>query len=98
MRIVSLAARTLRWPIGAARGRTERASLLFEVRSDRGAVGLGEAAPLPGMSIDTLEDAEEAIMALATRVPLDLGDRDGAFAIARAVAAGAPAARFAIET
>jgi L-alanine-DL-glutamate epimerase-like enolase superfamily enzyme len=50
------------------------------------------------MSIDALEDAEEAFMALAARVPLEVTDRDTAFAIARTVAARAPAARFAIET
>jgi len=48
MRIVAIAARTHRWPItgeGAARGRSERASVLLEVRTDRNAIGLGEAAP-----------------------------------------------------
>lgn len=89
MQIVSVAARTLRWAItgqGAARGRSERTAVLVEVRSDRGTIGLGEAAPLPGMSLDTLEDAERAIAALAARVPLDIPDREAAFAIASAAA------------
>lgn len=98
MRIASLAARTVRWPItgeGAARGRVERAAVLVEVRSDRGAIGLGEAAPLPGMSLDTLDDAERAIAAIAARAPFDVLDRDAAFALARGAV---PSARFAIET
>jgi len=98
MRIASIAARTVRWPIagtGAARGRRERAAVILEVRSDGGIVGLGEAAPLPGMSVDTLADAERAIAAFARRAPFTIEDRDDVFALA----AGAPAAaRFAIET
>jgi L-alanine-DL-glutamate epimerase-like enolase superfamily enzyme len=87
MRIVSVAARTVRWAIpagGAARDRRERVAVLLEVRSDRGAIGLGEAAPLPGMSVDTVDDAERAFEALAARVPFHIPDRDGAFARADA--------------
>src|SRR5262245_61696807 len=99
MRIVSVAARTLRWtiaPDGAARGRTERAALLLEVRSATGAIGLAEAAPLPGMSRDTLAEADVAVAALAARAPFEVADPATAFAIA--AGAAAPAARFAIET
>ena len=81
MRIVAIAARTVRWPIagqGAARGRSERAAVLLEVRSDGGAIGLGEAAPLPGMSRDTLEQAEAALAAFAKLVPFELAVRDAA--------------------
>lgn len=87
MRIVSIAARTIRWPIasgGAARGRTERAAVVIEVRTDRGVVGLGEAAPLPGMSRDTLADAEWLISAFAQRAPFELADREAAYALAAA--------------
>jgi len=115
MRIVSIATRTLRWPIasrGAARGRTERAGVVIEVRTDRGVIGLGEAAPLPGMSPDTLGDAERAIAAFAQRPPFELADREAAYALAAAAsnlaagpspatalpAASSPAACFAIET
>lgn len=97
MRIVSIAARTIRWSIasrGAARGRTERAAVVLEVRSDRGVVGLGEAAPLPGMSPDTLDDAERAVAAFAQRAPFELADREAASSFATS----SPAARFAIET
>jgi len=100
MRIVALAARTLRWPIagrGAARGRTERAAVIVELRGARGEVGLGEAAPLPGMSRETIDDAERAIAAFAGQAPFDVIDRQAAFAIAGAYAE-APSARFAIET
>lgn len=102
MRIVSIAARTIRWSIvsrGAARGRTERAAVVIEARTDRGVVGLGEAAPLPGLSPDTLDDAERAIAAFARRAPFELADREAAVAVAVAASAGASAsARFAIET
>jgi O-succinylbenzoate synthase len=100
MRIVSVAARAIRWPIasrGAARGRSERSALVIEVRTDHGAIGLGEAAPLPGMSRDTLGDAALAASALAARTPFALADRDAASGIA-ATTTTAPAARFAIET
>src|SRR5882762_6161438 len=98
MRIAAIAARTLRWPIaghGAARGRSERAAVILEVRSDRGIVGLGEAAPLPGLSRDMLDDAERAIAAFAGRAPLTIDAPAAAFAVA---ASAPPAARFAIET
>jgi L-alanine-DL-glutamate epimerase-like enolase superfamily enzyme len=100
MRIASIAAHTVRWPIagtGAARGRSERAAVLVEVRSDRGAVGLGEAAPLPGMSPDTLDDAARAIAAFARLAGTGLDDREAARLLVAATTAP-PAARFALET
>jgi o-succinylbenzoate synthase len=98
MRIVAVAARIVRWPIagtGAARGRSERAAVLVEVRSERGAIGLGEAAPLPGMSTDTLAEVEPAIAAFARRAPIDVAGGDAARTL---VAAAPPAVRFALET
>lgn len=100
MRIASIAAHTVRWPIagtGAARGRSERAAVLVEVRSDRGAIGLGEAAPLPGMSPDTLDDAEAAIAAFARLAGVGLDDREAA-RLRVAATTAPPAARFALET
>ncbi len=100
MRIAAIAARTVRWPIagtGAARGRSERAAVLVEVRTDRGAIGLGEAAPLPGMSPDALADAEQAIAAFARLAGVDLADREAARLLVAATTAP-PAARFALET
>jgi o-succinylbenzoate synthase len=101
MRITAIHTRTVRWPIaprGAARGGwRERAALVLAVRDDLGATGLGEAAPLPGMSIDALADAAPAIEALAARLPLAIDSPGHATAIADRVTT-APAARFAIET
>jgi o-succinylbenzoate synthase len=71
--------------------------VVLEVRSERGVVGLGEAAPLPGLSLDTLADAARAIAGFALRAPFELADREAARDIATA-AAGAASARFAIET
>jgi o-succinylbenzoate synthase len=100
MRITAVAARTVRWPIagtGAARGRSERIAVLVEVRGDRGAIGLGEAAPLPGMSPDTLADAEQAIAAFARLAGAELADREAARLLVAATTAP-PAARCALET
>jgi o-succinylbenzoate synthase len=84
VRIAAIAARTHRWPIagrGAARGRSERAAVLVEARSDRGTIGLGEAAPLPGMSLDSLDEVEQALAAFSRMAPLDVAfDRDRAAA------------------
>lgn len=100
MKVVSIDHRLVRWPIsarGAARGRHEREALIVGVRGDSGATGFGEAAPLPGMSIDTLDDAMRACEALANRLPLELATPGHASAIAARITT-APAARFAIET
>jgi o-succinylbenzoate synthase len=100
MRIAAIAARTVRWPIagtGAARGRSERAAVLVEVATDRGAVGLGEAAPLPGLSRDTLDDAARAIAACGRLAGTALDDREAARLLSAATTAP-PAARFALET
>jgi L-alanine-DL-glutamate epimerase-like enolase superfamily enzyme len=100
MRIAAIAARTVRWPIagtGAARGRSERVAVLVELRTARGATGLGEAAPLPGMSPDTLDDAEQAIAAFARFAGTALDDREAARQLVAATTAS-PAARFALET
>ena len=73
MRVVAVDSRVVRWSIeatGAARGRSERVALLLELRDDGGVVGLGEAAPLPGMSRDTIVDAERAVVGLAMRLPV----------------------------
>jgi o-succinylbenzoate synthase len=100
MRIVSVTSRRARWaiePRGAARDLSEREALVLGVRSDAGTTGLGEAAPLPGMSIDALDDAERAFDALAARVPFAIDFPAHATGIADRIT-GAPAARFAIET
>lgn len=96
MRIVSIASQRVRWPIeagGAARASTVREALLVELRDELGAIGLGEAAPLPGVSPDTIAGAERAVAALAARLPLEVDELDDL-----AAATAAPAARFALET
>ena len=103
MRIVAVRTRLVRWQLhgtGAARGRTERAAILVEVTTDAGHKGLGEAAPLPGMSPpgDDLEAAAAALAALAARVPFDVAPELLAIAAIAADLAPVPSARFAIET
>jgi o-succinylbenzoate---CoA ligase len=64
VRVIGVEHRVLTWPIanvGAARGRSSRTAIVLAVRTARGAIGLGEAAPLPGLSRDTLADAVRAI-------------------------------------
>jgi O-succinylbenzoate synthase len=101
MKIVGVETRVVRWPMnprGAGRGMwRERAGLIVGVRGDRGETGLGEASPLPGMSIDELADAQAAAEALAARVPFAVETPAHATGIADRVTT-APAARFALET
>lgn len=101
IRIALAHTRTARWALdgtGAARGRTERAAVVLEVRTADGHVGRGEAAPLPGMSPDTLDDARDTLAALAARAPFEVDPDPGAIAALAARHAFAPSARFAIET
>lgn len=98
MRIERVAHRIVRWPIeqrGAATRWREREAVIVAVDGD--ATGLGEAAPLPGISIDGIDDAVAAVRALETRLPVVLETPAHAVAIADRVTA-APAARFAIES
>jgi len=100
MRIAGVSTRVVRWSIasrGAAHRWNEREALVLAVRTDGGATGLGEAAPLPGMSIDVLADAIATTNLLAARLPVSIDTPAHAFAIADRTTA-APAARFAIET
>jgi O-succinylbenzoate synthase len=100
MRIVGVAHRVVTWPMeprGAARGKsTERTAAIVGVRTEAGETGLGEAAPLPEMSIDSIADAIDAFEALAANTST-IGSRSDATGLADQLTA-APAARFAIET
>ena len=84
MRIIAARTRTERWSLdgtGAARGRTERISIFLDVTTDDGHTGTGEAAPLPGLSIETLDDASAGLAAFVdavTRAPIDLPSPTGA--------------------
>lgn len=85
--IVDVRTQTVRWaivPRGAARNWTEREAVVVALRDHTGATGLGEAAPLPGRSIDTLDDARRELASL------------GGFDEPPALAS--PAARFALES
>jgi L-alanine-DL-glutamate epimerase-like enolase superfamily enzyme len=98
MRIERVAHQIVRWPIeqrGAATRWREREAVIVAVHGD--ATGLGEAAPLPGMSIDAIDDAVAAVDALAARLPIVLDTPAHAVAVADRVTA-APAARFALES
>lgn len=101
MRIVTVERLVARWSIdgrGAARGLRQRSALVVEVETANGARGSGEAAPLTGRSIDTLDDAVRAADALEARIPFEVGDGTGAIAAFVEELTPAPAARFAIET
>ncbi len=82
---------------GAARGLTERAAIVLEVVTEDGITGAGEAAPLPGMSIDTIDAARDALETFVDGAAgIELASFDD---IARlAASCPAPSARFAIET
>jgi len=78
-----------------------RERAIVRARGESGAIGLGEATPLAGRSIDTVEECARAVAALRGVLPIMLSPSSAlAFAadLASAVAADAPAARFAIET
>lgn len=98
IRVVALAVHDLAWTLagrGAARGRTERHGLVVELTADTGAIGRGEASPVPGMSPDRLADARAALAAL--HAPFELAAEPAAV-FERAAGVAAPSARFAIET
>jgi O-succinylbenzoate synthase len=101
MRVVSVHHREVRWPLeqrGAARNHgSSRAATVIAVTTQDGATGLGEAAPLPGISIDSLADAARAAEDLASRSLVELSTPGHALAVADRVT-HAPAARFALET
>jgi o-succinylbenzoate synthase len=90
-------------PLRNARGQwRSRRTLIVQIRDGLGRVGQGEAAPLPGYSLDTLAAAEQAL----TRIPAAelqqvlLLERPVALlrAVAALVPAELPSARFALET
>jgi O-succinylbenzoate synthase len=74
--------------VGNARARwTERRAILVVLRDEGGARGVGEAAPLPGLSRESLEDVRAELAALGTSIePASLD-----------LAARSPSLRFAIE-
>ena len=101
LQISAVRTRTVRWLIaatGAARGLRERAAILVEVATSDGHVGVGEAAPLPGTSSDTLAGATAGVAALAARAPFAIEPTFDAITRFAAELTEMPSARFAIET
>ncbi len=78
----------------------ERRSILVVLRSELGATGLGEAAPLPGYSPDTLDEAWQALERSSPEPLLEAARARGLAALAGALDAQqlAASARFALET
>jgi O-succinylbenzoate synthase len=79
-----------------------REGLLVELASDGGAVGWGEAAPLPGFSCENLDEASEQLCDLATRVigrevTMDALRPEDSFAGELDLLATSPSARFGLE-
>ena len=74
-----------------------RSSLRVMLYDDHGHVGLGEAAPLPGMSPESARDARKALSVLEwpTTPPLEL---DAIAAVVSRIDPSLPSARFAAES
>ncbi|MDQ2644984.1 MAG: o-succinylbenzoate synthase [Myxococcota bacterium] len=80
----------------------ERTGVVLRLTDGSGVVGQGEAAPLPGYSRETLEDATRALTALDERRLRELASLEDLGELANAVRAAipgfVPSARFALET
>ena len=79
-----------------------REGLLLELTGEGGAVGWGEASPLPGFSRESLEEAAGQLRDLASsmmgrEIPADRLDPDGSFAHEMDVMDLAPSVRFGFE-
>jgi L-alanine-DL-glutamate epimerase-like enolase superfamily enzyme len=71
--------------------------VVLVLEDDRGNVGFGEASPLDGRSIDSLASVRRAVEGLGERFEVE-PSLCGIDAIVARLPAGAPAARFAVET
>jgi len=80
----------------------EREGVVLRLRDDQGRIGLGEAAPLPGFSPDTLDRCEDTLRAFDMAGVPERRTGDDVIpwleVAGRLVDPNAPAARFAIET
>ncbi len=94
------AARLFAWGSPEAIPFARRGLLLVLSAEDSEAVGLGEAAPLAGFSLETLEDGERALRRVPWADVVVPRELDELFAVTAAAAGGARerAARFALET
>ncbi len=83
-------------PVRNARQRwSDRCGLLVALEID-GGLGLGEASPLPGYSIDTIDEAEASLRAAVAGIEKLPGTVDEIAALAAPIVS--PTARFALET
>lgn len=80
-------------PGSARRAWASRDGVLVRVSAE-GAVGIGEASPLEGMSVETSEDVRDALGALGESIEVDLGAPGHVPIVPRLP----PAARFGLET
>ena len=90
----------MHWPLETARGVTRvREGLLVELREGGGLRGFGEAMPLPGFGLESLEEAHAA---LAAALPMLLGleaeDLDANLAQAARATLRAPSASAALDS
>ncbi len=79
----------------------ERAGVLVRIDSDSDVSGWGDAAPLPGFSRETVEEAETELTAWAGRLRgavFDPGGDDLESRLGSGPAAASPSVRFALET
>jgi L-alanine-DL-glutamate epimerase-like enolase superfamily enzyme len=95
--------RALPAPVGGARHRTnQRHALLVDLVGDvggRACLGCGEAAPLPGLSLETFDEVASALSAFAAVLPLAIELDDALLpALEQRCIALPPSARAAIET
>jgi o-succinylbenzoate synthase len=85
----------LRRSVGNAHRRwTERKSVLIVLRDEEGRIGLGEAAPLPGYSPDTLEECHAAL----SRVVAESNGAFASYVSGLTLLRETPAAEFALES
>lgn len=79
-----------------------RDGLLLRLTTDRGEIGQGEASPLPGSSLETIDEVQFFLTAFSTSWVSDLLALGEIGALLRAIAGSAvaalPSARFALET
>ena len=90
----------LRWPLETARGVTRlREGLLVEIRSATGLRGYGEAMPLPGFCLESLESARVALSkALPALVGREADDLESNLALADGLTTSAISARGALDS
>lgn len=76
-----------------------RERLLVRLTDDAGLSGIGEAAPLPGYSLETIDEVNAALTALDVRaLRLDAAVREALASAAALLPRSLPSARFALET